>query len=161
MVGGKLLHLMIVYIYWSTESTETQQATSVPCEQLFSAGAGIATDQCSRLRSDRFEELQVMKHTWCKLIMDHTAENSSQVEEVWLDHFKELYQIDEDLAKNDKIPAGTSVETVELWYLCSVEFLDWSWLVLKNLMLCVTERDQDQCNYELWKTETKRPILTQ
>ena len=89
-------------------------ATSVPCERLFSAGAGIATDQRSRLGSDRFEELQVIKHTWRKSILDRAAENSSQVEEVWLDDFKELHRIDEDLAKDDEILAGPLVETVEL-----------------------------------------------
>ncbi|KIM51958.1 hypothetical protein SCLCIDRAFT_142179 [Scleroderma citrinum Foug A] len=88
--------------------------TSVPCERLFSAGAGIATDQRSRLGSDRFEELQVMKHTWRKSILDRAAENSSQVEEVWLDDFKELHRIDEDLTKDDEILAGPLVETVEL-----------------------------------------------
>jgi len=89
-------------------------ATSIPCEWLFSAGAGIATDQHSHLGSDQFEELQVMKHTWHKSILDRAAENSSQVEEVWLDDFKELHQIDEDLAKDDEILARPSVETVAL-----------------------------------------------
>ncbi|KIM58417.1 hypothetical protein SCLCIDRAFT_128274, partial [Scleroderma citrinum Foug A] len=39
-------------------------ATSVPCEQLFSAGAEIATNRHSCLGANRFEQLQILKHAW-------------------------------------------------------------------------------------------------
>ncbi|KIM61894.1 hypothetical protein SCLCIDRAFT_120712 [Scleroderma citrinum Foug A] len=39
-------------------------ASSVPCEHLFSAGGQIATDRRSRLGSDQFEQLQILKHGW-------------------------------------------------------------------------------------------------
>jgi len=59
-------------------------ASSVPCEWPFSAGAEIATDRRSRLGSDKFEQLQVLKHAWRNSIVDMAATNSSIVEQVTL-----------------------------------------------------------------------------
>ncbi|KIM63039.1 hypothetical protein SCLCIDRAFT_118381 [Scleroderma citrinum Foug A] len=39
-------------------------ATSVPCGQLFSTGAEIATNHHSCLGANRFEQLQILKHAW-------------------------------------------------------------------------------------------------
>ena len=63
------------------------QASSVPCERLFSGGGEIATKRRARLGADRFEELQMMKFTWRNNIGDLAAWNSAQVEEV--DEMKE------------------------------------------------------------------------
>lgn len=76
-------------------------ATSVPCEQLFSAGAEIATDHHLCLSSDRFEHLQVLKNSWHHHIVDHAAVNSSDINEVFLDKFKEMFVTDTALAEWD------------------------------------------------------------
>ena len=48
------------------------QASSVPCERLFSNGKLIATDHRARLGSDRFEELQIVKSAWKDVVVDLT-----------------------------------------------------------------------------------------
>ncbi|KIL00097.1 hypothetical protein PAXRUDRAFT_130668 [Paxillus rubicundulus Ve08.2h10] len=73
-------------------------ATSVPCEHLFSTGAEIATDCHLCLGSDKFEHLQVMKHAWQNSITDHAAINSVEVDEVYLQDFRELLIMDCELA---------------------------------------------------------------
>jgi len=77
-------------------------ASSVPCERLFSAGAEIATKRRSRLGSDRFEELQVMKHAWNPMLIDRARVNSNsvEVEDISLEDFKELLQRDEELMQS-------------------------------------------------------------
>ena len=40
------------------------QASSVPCEQIFSTAKLTATDRRSRLKADMFEMLQIMNSTW-------------------------------------------------------------------------------------------------
>ncbi|KIK91632.1 hypothetical protein PAXRUDRAFT_149084 [Paxillus rubicundulus Ve08.2h10] len=77
-------------------------ASSIPCEHLFSAGAKIVTDRRSRLGLEMFKELQVMKHTWWDSIVDCGAINSQQSEEVVMEEFKELYEMDMQLAELDK-----------------------------------------------------------
>ncbi|KIK94263.1 hypothetical protein PAXRUDRAFT_143270 [Paxillus rubicundulus Ve08.2h10] len=86
--------------------------SSVPCERLFSAGAEIATDHRSCLGSKTFKGLQVMKHTWRNSIVNRAAINSQQSEEVVMEEFKELYEMDVQLAELDKI--GEVDEVVEL-----------------------------------------------
>ncbi|KIM67465.1 hypothetical protein SCLCIDRAFT_107925 [Scleroderma citrinum Foug A] len=78
-------------------------ASSVPCEHLFSAGGEIATDRCSRLGSDHFEQLQILKHGWWNTIVDRATINSSHSEDHYLKDFQELYKIDEELAVDDGI----------------------------------------------------------
>ena len=78
-------------------------ASSVPCEHLFSAGGEIATDQHSRLGSDHFEQLQILKHGWQNTIVDRATINSSHSEDHYLEDFQELYKIDEELAVDDGI----------------------------------------------------------
>lgn len=58
------------------------QASSVPCERLFSGGGEIATKRRSQLGAERFEELQVMKFAWRNNVDDWAAWNSADVEEV-------------------------------------------------------------------------------
>jgi hAT family C-terminal dimerisation region len=60
----------------------TCQASSVPCEQLFSGGGEVATKHHAQLGAARFEELQVMKFVWRNNIGDVAAWNSCQVEEI-------------------------------------------------------------------------------
>jgi hAT family C-terminal dimerisation region len=76
-------------------------ASSVPCERLFSGGAETATDRCSRLGTDRFEQLQMLKHEWRGNIVDFATYNSITAEEVWMDDFHEIYQIDKEMAESD------------------------------------------------------------
>ena len=76
-------------------------ATSVPCERLFSAGAEIATDRRSCLGPDKFEQLQILKHTWQSRIVDAVSLNSSDTEEIYLNEFRELLQRDQELLEWD------------------------------------------------------------
>lgn len=75
-------------------------ATSVPCERLFSAGAEIATDCRSRLGSERFEHIQVLKHAWHHHIVNHAAVNSDDAG-IFLNEFKEILVMDAELAEWD------------------------------------------------------------
>ena len=70
----------------------------VPCECLFSAGSKIATDQCSHLGSEKFEQLQVLRHTWHCRIVDQANLNSGNVE-IDMEEFQELLQQDGDLVE--------------------------------------------------------------
>jgi hAT family C-terminal dimerisation region len=74
-------------------------ATSVPCERLFSAGAEIATDRRSRLGADRFEQLQILKHAWQDQIADAASFNSSEIKDIYLDEFRELFARDQELVE--------------------------------------------------------------
>jgi L-cysteine desulfidase len=77
-------------------------ASSVPCERLFSAGAEIATDRRSRLGSDKFEQLQVLKHAWRDSIVDMATANSSIIEQVKLQEFVELMLVDNAMVEWDQ-----------------------------------------------------------
>ena len=79
-------------------------ASSVPCECLFSSSKQIADDQCSRLGSKQFEELQLMKFSWQNNIPDLAAWNSAQIEEINLDKkcYNELLALDEWTDECDK-----------------------------------------------------------
>jgi hypothetical protein len=58
------------------------QASSVPCERLFSGGGEIATKRHAQLGTQQFEELQIMKFAWRNNIGDLAAWNSAEVEVV-------------------------------------------------------------------------------
>ncbi len=73
--------------------------TSVPCERLFSAGGEIATDCHSRLSSDKFEHLQVLRHAWHDRIVDQANRNSANVDKISMEEFRELLQQDEELVE--------------------------------------------------------------
>jgi hypothetical protein len=85
-------------------------ASSVPCERLFSAGAETATNCRSRLGSNQFEQLQVMKFAWRKSVVDHTASNSLSAEEVLLTDFTELLHQDDETVewehREDEVAIG-------------------------------------------------------
>ena len=57
-------------------------ASYVPCERLFSAAKEVADDRRSHLGSKKFEELQIMKFTWCNNIPNLAAWNSNEIEEI-------------------------------------------------------------------------------
>jgi len=58
------------------------QASSVPCERLFSGSGEIATKRRAQLGAQRFEDLQIMKFAWRNNIGDLAAWNSAEVEVV-------------------------------------------------------------------------------
>jgi hypothetical protein len=70
------------------------QASSVPCERLFSSSKQVATERRARLGSDRFEELLIMKSAWRGTISDWATSNSVEVEEVDLVEYEELLGAD-------------------------------------------------------------------
>ena len=65
-------------------------ASSVPCEHLFSAGKLIATDCHSRLGSDHFKELQIMRSAWKEDVVNWATLNTGDVEEVQIHDFETL-----------------------------------------------------------------------
>jgi len=78
------------------------QASSVPCERLFSASKQTADLRRSSLGSKRFEELQIMKFAWRKKIVDNAEQNWARVEDVELGEYSEFLEVDETSAKWDK-----------------------------------------------------------
>jgi hAT family C-terminal dimerisation region len=70
------------------------QASSVPCEHLFSSSKQVATDRRACLGSKRFEEILMMKSVWHGSIADWASIYSNQVEEVDLVDYKDLLQAD-------------------------------------------------------------------
>jgi hypothetical protein len=88
------------------------QASSVPCERLFSAGGEIATKRRAQLGAERFEELQMMKFAWRNNIGDLAAWNSAQVEQVdnEMREYEDMLAADRDFEEWDK----STVELVNL-----------------------------------------------
>jgi hypothetical protein len=75
------------------------QASSVPCERLFSGSKQIATDRRASLGPVVFEQLVIMKSVWGPDLYDMAAWTASQVEEVESQFdFEELLLEDEDLS---------------------------------------------------------------
>ena len=58
------------------------QASSVPCERLFSGSKQIATDRRAHLGPIVLEELVIMKSAWGSELYDMAAWNVAQVEEI-------------------------------------------------------------------------------
>src|SRR5271155_101153 len=58
------------------------QASSVPCERIFSGTKQIATDCRACLGPIVFEELTIMKSVWGQNLWDVAAWNSAQTQEV-------------------------------------------------------------------------------
>lgn len=71
------------------------QASSVPCEWMFSGTKQIATDCQSCLGTKVFEELTMMGSAWGPGIYDAAAWNAMQVEEMLAD--------DVDMVEWDKV----------------------------------------------------------
>ena len=70
------------------------QASSVPCEHLFSSSKQVAMECQSHLGSDCFEELLIMKSMWCGMISNWAAINSEGIEQVDLVEYEELLDAD-------------------------------------------------------------------
>jgi len=66
------------------------QASSIPCEQLFSGTKQISVDRRSRLGSAVFEELVVMGSAWGPDIYGMAAWTATQEEEVDFFNFDEM-----------------------------------------------------------------------
>jgi hypothetical protein len=86
------------------------QASSDPCEQLFSAAKQVVDDWRSRLGAERFEQLQMLKFTWRQEKVDFAAWNSGYVEQVDIEEFVELLRVDEDKEALDGIEEAETVE---------------------------------------------------
>jgi len=79
------------------------QASSVPCERVFSGSKLTATDRRARLKADVFEELQLLKATWRAHIVDFAQLKSDEIEEVDdSGEFVDLFHVDEELRKWDE-----------------------------------------------------------
>jgi hypothetical protein len=70
------------------------QASSVPCERIFSTAKLTATDRRSRLKADIFEILQVMNSTWRDRLVN-LAEVNDEVEECTDEFMNFLFAEDE------------------------------------------------------------------
>ncbi|KAG1858012.1 hypothetical protein DFJ58DRAFT_658873, partial [Suillus subalutaceus] len=73
-------------------------ASLVPCEWLFQGGAETATNKRSHLGAEHFEQLQMLKFSWRKSLINLAQANSGVVEEVLLNKYKDLLLVDEDMA---------------------------------------------------------------
>lgn len=78
------------------------QASSVPCERVFSGTKQIATDRRACLGSTTFEELTILKSAWGPSVYDAAAWNAAQVEEVSIVDFKQMLVDDTDGVEWDK-----------------------------------------------------------
>lgn len=79
------------------------QASSVPCERLFSASKQVTTERWSRLGADRLEQLLVMKSAWQGTMVDWAAMNSRAVDEIEINDYSDLLQADKDVREWDEI----------------------------------------------------------
>ena len=89
------------------------QASSIPCERVFSGSKQIATDLRARLDSAVFEELVIMGSTWRPDIHDMAVWSSLQTEEVDL-AFEEMFEDDaECLAWEERLDMDGIKEVVD------------------------------------------------
>jgi hypothetical protein len=72
------------------------QASSVPCERLFSGSKQIATDRRACLGPIVFEELVIMKSAWGPDLYDMAAWNAAQIDEVTSFDFQEMLEEDKE-----------------------------------------------------------------
>jgi hypothetical protein len=70
------------------------QASSVPCEHLFSSSKQVVTEHHSHMGSDCFKELLIMKSMWHDTITNWAAINSEGIEQVNLMEYEELLDAD-------------------------------------------------------------------
>jgi hAT family C-terminal dimerisation region len=86
------------------------QASSVPCERIFSGTKQIATDRRASLGPLVFEELTIMKSAWGPQLSDVATWNAAQAEEVDLPdfEFEQMLVDDDDLDKWIKTLNGSN-----------------------------------------------------
>jgi hypothetical protein len=93
------------------------QASSVPCERLFSGTKQTATDRRALLGNQRFEELTVMKFAWKMNLWDLAAWNSVQIEDIQMMEFEEMLVDDDEedkwLQDNDLESHDNDLETYD------------------------------------------------
>lgn len=92
------------------------QASSVPCERVFSAAKLIAADRRARLGAETFEQLQILKHVWRPELVDYAKMNSEEVDHVMLREVEDLLAAEVELQiwdKEDESAAG--VDHVDEW----------------------------------------------
>jgi hypothetical protein len=78
------------------------QASSVPCERLFSGTKQVATDRRASLGPVVFEEVTIMKSAWGPGLSDVAAWNAAQMEEVGNLDFEQMLVDDGDQKEWDK-----------------------------------------------------------
>ena len=66
------------------------QASSVPCERLFSGTKQVATDRRASLGSEVFEELVIMRSAWGPDLCNMAEWNKAQVEEIPMLEFEDM-----------------------------------------------------------------------
>jgi hypothetical protein len=77
------------------------QASSVPCERLFSAGKEIAVARRAQLGAEVFEQLQILKSHWRRSVCDLATCNSEFVEDIDMDEFGEMLTADIEASCED------------------------------------------------------------
>jgi hypothetical protein len=86
------------------------QASSVPCERVFSSSKLTATDRRARLKAEVFEQLQIVKGAWRAQIINLAQQNSEEPEEV-IDEFEDLFHADEELRQWDEDEISTVISS--------------------------------------------------
>jgi hypothetical protein len=87
------------------------QASSVPCERLFSGTKQIATDRRAALGPVVFEELTIMKSAWGPDLCDVGAWNAAQDEEVDIHEFEFEQILLDDVELEEWVTAGLLAST--------------------------------------------------
>jgi hAT family C-terminal dimerisation region len=82
------------------------QASSVPCERLFSGTKQIATDRRAALGPVVFEELAIMNSAWGIDLCDIGAWNAAQEEEVGIPVFEYEQILLDDVELEEWVTAG-------------------------------------------------------
>lgn len=77
------------------------QATSVPCERLFSASKQDADQLRASIGPLRFEQVQVLKYRWRANAVDFARANNDFVEVCTIGHYQSLLADDNELARLD------------------------------------------------------------
>lgn len=103
-------------------------ASSVSSEHLFSSSGHTADDQQSRLGSEHFKQVKVMKWHWKEDAVDFAWANQNSVEEVDISEFVTFLKNDEEEAELDRLCTASAV--VSSWLLVSM----WMNLVILNLL---------------------------
>ena len=87
---------------WIVLDVLPSQASSVPCERLFSSTKQIATDRWASLGPVVFEEVTITKSAWGPGLGDVAAWNAAQMEEVGNFDFEQMLVDDGDQEEWDK-----------------------------------------------------------
>lgn len=66
------------------------QASSVPCERLFSGSKQTADERRTKLGAKVFEQLQIMKFAWRNNPQDFAAMNSNIIEDIYMHEYMDF-----------------------------------------------------------------------